>query len=511
MRRTLVLAAVALLAVLAAIGVAARRLLDPEAVRAALAQQASAAIGHPVKVAAIDWALSLRPRLVLSGIQIGEPPAITIERVEVATGLRALLSKRVAGADLVVSGSHLSVPLPLAFQADTAAVAGDPTKAPADATGGFAIDSIDRISLQAVELDAQGRQLRLDLESALTGDHLTVSSLRLHSERTTVSGRGEITSLRQRRGVFSATADPLDLDELLAIASGLSGPRPPSTRAGPAAQSEAATQPPLDVRVEIQAPRGRIVGIDFANLATTLALTRGGVTLEPFAVGVFDGKLTGRLHLDTAGTTPQVTLSADMAALDAARLAAFAGSAGVLTGRLDGQVALEARGTTASSVFETARGRATVAVTDGTMPGLDLVSPVILAFGKPDPSKATDHSRAFSRLGGTFTLANGVLQSTNLSLASRDVDLAGRGTMRVAGAVADVRANLTLSEDLSAQAGRDLYRYAREGSRVVLPATVTGPLGSPSVSIDLGAATQRALRNELEEQVRKAFGRLRKP
>ena len=183
----------------------------------------------------------------------------------------------------------------------------------------------------------------------------------------------------------------------------------------------------------------------------------------------------------------------------------------MLTGRLSGQVVLGASGTTAANVFETARGRAAVAVTDGTMPGLDLVGPAVLAFGKPDPSKTTASSRAFSRLGGTFTLANGVLQSTDLSLASRDVDLSGRGTLRVVGAVADVRANLTLSEALSAQAGRDLVRYAREGSRVVLPAIITGPLASPTVFIDIRAAAQRALRNEMEDQIKKAFGRFKKP
>jgi AsmA protein len=150
-------------------------------------------------------------------------------------------------------------------------------------------------------------------------------------------------------------------------------------------------------------------------------------------------------------------------------------------------------------------------VTDGTLPGLDLVGPVILAFGKPDPSKPIESSRAFSRLGGTFTLADGVLRSDDLELDSRDVDLTGRGTLRVAGAVADVRANLTLSEALTAQAGRDLVRYAREGSRVVLPATISGPLASPRVAIDVESAARRALRNELEDQVRKAFGRIRKP
>jgi uncharacterized protein involved in outer membrane biogenesis len=510
MRRTLLIVAVALLALLAAIGVLARRLLDPDAVRASLEHQASAAIGHPVKVAGIDWAVSMRPRLVLTGIQIGDPPAITVDRLELATGLRALFSKRVAGAAIVVSGSQITLPLPITFGAGSGSSS---PAAPAGSAGGaasaLAIDSIDRISLENIELVADGKRLRLDAESSLSGDHLTVSSLRLQSDRTTITGQGEIASLAERRGTFSATAEPLDLDELLAIAGGVSGPRPAG--ADPASRSADASQAPLDIRVEVKAPRGQVLGIDFADLATTIALTRGGVTLEPFSVAVFDGTLGGQLHLDTTGDTPRATLSADVSALDAARLVAFAGSEGVLTGRLGGQLALNAQGTAAARIFQSARGRASVAIADGRIPGLDLVGPAVLAFGKPDPSKAVGRSSEFSRLGGTFTLADGVLQSTDLSMDSRDLDLTGRGSLRVAGAVADVRANLLLSEDLSAQAGRDLYRYAREGSRVVLPATVKGPLASPSVSIDLAAATERALRNELEDQVKKALGRLRKP
>jgi uncharacterized protein involved in outer membrane biogenesis len=509
MRRLLLIAAVVLLALVVAAGLIARSLLDPDVVRAALEQQASAALGHPVRIATVDWAVSMRPRLTLSGVQLGEPAAITVDRIALTTGLRGLLSKRVEGAGIAVSGSKIVLPLPLALGGETPespAGAGAATEQPE----GFAIASIDRISLENIELVAQGRQLHLDVESSLNGDRLEVSRLQLESEQTKISGRGEMSSLKDRRGAFTATADPLDLDELLAIASGLSGPRTPApTTPNPAAR--AGPQPPLDVQVDITAPRGRVVGIDFANLTTTVALLRGGVTLEPFAVGLFDGKLTGRLHLETAGATPLAELSAQVAGLDAARVAAFAGSTGVLTGRLAGQLTLEARGVTADAVFQSARGRATASVTDGTLPGLDLVGPVILAFGKPDPSKPIESSRAFSRLGGTFTLADGVLRSDDLELDSRDVDLTGRGTLRVAGAVADVRANLTLSEALTAQAGRDLVRYAREGSRVVLPATISGPLASPRVAIDVESAARRALRNELEDQVRKAFGRIRKP
>jgi hypothetical protein len=252
------------------------------------------------------------------------------------------------------------------------------------------------------------------------------------------------------------------------------------------------------------------VGADFAALIASLRMSRGGVTLDHFTTTIFDGKVAGRVQLDTTASPPAASLSAEIEGVDAARLAAFAGSAGVLTGRLAGHVSLRARGVTPETIFRSATGRATVVITDGTLPGLDLVSPVILAFGKPDPSKAAAPSREFSRLGGTFALAEGVLRSDDLAMSSRDVDLSGQGTLRVAGAVADVRADLLLSESLSAQAGRDLYRYARQGSRIVLPATVNGPLASPSVSLDVAAAAERAITNELEDQVRKALERLRK-
>ena len=210
-------------------------------------------------------------------------------------------------------------------------------------------------------------------------------------------------------------------------------------------------------------------------------------------------------------TASAVTASAKVANVDVAKVTAFAGSPGVITGRLAGQLDLRAAAGAPDVIFRTASGRAALAITDGTIPGLDLVGPVILAFGKPDAAKATEHSRRFSRLGGSFDLADGVLRSDDLSMTSRDLDMKGRGTLRIAGAITDLKADLVLSDDLSSQAGRDLYRYAHEGSRIVLPATITGGLASPHVSNDIAAAAGRAIRNTLENELKKGLGRLLKP
>ena len=57
-------------------------------------------------------------------------------------------------------------------------------------------------------------------------------------------------------------------------------------------------------------------------------------------------------------------------------------------------------------------------------------------------------------------------------------------------------------KELSAQAGTDLYRYTREGNRVVLPASIGGTLAMPRLTIDAGAAVKRGLRNEIERRMK---------
>jgi hypothetical protein len=69
--------------------------------------------------------------------------------------------------------------------------------------------------------------------------------------------------------------------------------------------------------------------------------------------------------------------------------------------------------------------------------------------------------------------------------------------------------NVTLSESLSQQAGTDLLRFTRDGSRVVLPVALGGTLSEPNVTIDVAAALQRGLRNEAERQLKGILDRFK--
>jgi hypothetical protein len=72
--------------------------------------------------------------------------------------------------------------------------------------------------------------------------------------------------------------------------------------------------------------------------------------------------------------------------------------------------------------------------------------------------------------------------------------------------VLDGAIDMSLSEELSKQAGTDLARYTREGDRIVLPARLGGNIQSPRITIDAAAAAKRGLRNEVQRRLKGILG-----
>jgi hypothetical protein len=129
-----------------------------------------------------------------------------------------------------------------------------------------------------------------------------------------------------------------------------------------------------------------------------------------------------------------------------------------------------------------------------------MVRPVVLAFGKPSGAAPSGSGSSFSSLAGNFTLSNLTLASQNLTLEARDFSSRGTATLNLASGVLQSHVDLILSQELTAQAGTDLRRYAEENGRVVVPATVGGTLTRPTVFVDTTAAMKRAAENEVKRK-----------
>jgi hypothetical protein len=289
------------------------------------------------------------------------------------------------------------------------------------------------------------------------------------------------------------------MDELIGVASGLSG----SEQGGPTAES------PLNIVVDLTAPGGELGGYEFQRLSSTIRIASDDVLLQPLRLGMFGGEYDGHLRVAPHGGTPEIVLNGRSSGMNVATILQKTRKSSSMSGTLGGSFSVSSRGTSASQILRAAHGSGRMTIVNGVIPGLEMVRAVVLAFGKPSGAPPAGSGSAFSRIEGTFSLADQTLRSDDLRFTSRDFDMSGTAVVRLPSGGLDVRADVVLSRELTAQAGTDLRRYAQDDGRVELPAPLTGTMAEPSVSLNVPAALNRALQNEIKRRVKGWLDRIK--
>lgn len=490
MKKLLLIVAAVLALVAIGLVVAVRTLLDAERIRATVVSEASAALGMPVTLASADVSIWPRAGLTLTDLVAGQPPMITLHSVRVTTALGALLSRRIEDAEVTVSGSHVDV-LALLHVAERLSAPPPVAADTAGAAPAITLVNVKEISFRDVVISAAGKTATVSLESSLTGDRLDVGSLVVATPMTTLKASGAIESLAARRAKLSMTADPLDLDGMMAMLAET------TNSAGSTGAMEG-----MDLTLDLKAAKGRAAGVAFTDLDTIVRVTGNHIALEPLSLGLFGGRIDGLATIDISGREPALVVKGRLGNVDMAAVSVFAGQPGSVTGKLGGTIALSGTGTDPAAAIAKATGSGALAITGGSMPNLHLVRAIVLAFGKPAAVQPAG-ADAFSRLSANMQLANNVIRLTDIDFQSRDVDLKGGGTLALAGSRLNVKAAAMLSEELTAQAGRDLIRYAADEGQVTVPVLVTGTVSHPAIRIDVADLLRRAATNEIKGQLKK--------
>jgi hypothetical protein len=485
-----VLAAVVALAVVGA-GVL-YTFLSNDGIRLALEQQATAWLGQPVKIASVGAQFWPRPGVTLQQVTVGEPARLTLADVSVSTELSALLRRRIADGAVRIRNTRLELPLPFEIPTSAASGSGEPSS--------FAIESINSIGLDNVRIVSRGRELALSGDSSFDGTRLTIRRATVESGKTSINAEGLVSLEPRVDATLKASANRLDVDELLALADAFG----PAT-AGPRGKAG----PPPRIAARISAESASAGGVEVRQFASDVLVDGDAVTMSPLSFQLFGGRYQGSLSA-RLGNTLSATLRSRLQDLDVAQLAEFGNAKDTITGTLSGAGTFTGSGRDFATVLANARGNGTAKIANGTMRRLGLVRTIVVFFGKP-AAEAPGASDAFDSIDLQFALQNQVFRAEALSLHSRDVDLAGSGTLATASKAMSGKFDISLSEALSAQAGNDLQRFTREGNRVVLPANLTGTLENPRVTIDAAAAMKRGLRNEVGSRLKGLLDRFATP
>jgi uncharacterized protein involved in outer membrane biogenesis len=370
------------------------------------------------------------------------------------------------------------------------------------------IVSIDEIVLSGVEVVSGGHTLRGDIEAVPHGQGVTLRKVSLSAEDTSLKGTGEIMNLTGPVGDITITAGTLNLTRLLDfLASFSSG----AGMTGTTPNRATVKSTPTNLRLAFTADRATMGTLTLAKLSARARVTETGVTVDPIEFGVFGGIYKGTLTLAAGGGMSTFRLIGALSNIDVAAATAYAGSPGTISGRLSGRLDVGGRSRETSGLMNAATGTARVDIRDGVVKNLGLVKTVVVATsmraGAQGPRAGGSNDEPFTLLGATLNLANETVHTNDLQFQSPDVLLRAAGSLRLDGSTMNLKGDLQLSDALSQQAGRDLYRYTEEQGRVTLPATISGSARSPSVHVDVASLGSRAAQNKAKEEINKALGK----
>jgi AsmA protein len=252
----------------------------------------------------------------------------------------------------------------------------------------------------------------------------------------------------------------------------------PAPAAGkPAAASSGWSDAPIDTS-----------GLGLAN--ADFALSTGGIVFHKITIGksvlaihLKDGKLdadlsqmelysgsgTGKIGLDGSGAAPVLQADFDLAKVQAEPLLRDSMDMDRLSGNLNGNITVAGHGRSQRELIGNLNGKGAVHFADGSIKGIDigaLVHNAVTAL--IDSSSQKNDQTAFSEMGGTFTITNGIVDNKDLELKSPLLRVAGAGTIDLPQRTVNYRIEPKVALTTQGQGGSD-------AAGLTVPVVVQGP------------------------------------
>ena len=310
-------------------------------------------------------------------------------------------------------------------------------------------------------------------------DNLAISDLRITLDsihgtgNLSVAAAGSKPTLKGQLDI-----DKLDLDPYAGgdTKTATSAPPPPGV-----SQSQPengwSTEPidfsPLkaaDVDFSISAGAIHYKKLDIGKSALRVQLQNGKLAADLSQLALYDGSGNGSITVDASGSVPAVDASFDLAGVQAGPLLAAAIDFTRLTGVGNLNFSLASRGNSQRDLVGALGGKGALAFKNGTVKGLDLLAMVKNATQSFSAAAGGSGETAFSELGGTFTIANGVLRNDDLALKSPALAASGSGTVDLPQRRIDYR----VQPDVNIP-----------GLNVAVPVLITGPWSNVSYQPDV--------------------------
>jgi AsmA protein len=238
--------------------------------------------------------------------------------------------------------------------------------------------------------------------------------------------------------------------------------------------------------------------LELGRTVLGLALRDNQLTAELKEFAAYGGRGSGSLRVALQNGTPVIRERFSFEGLQALPFLRAAADFDRIEGTVRAEIESETRGATERQLVENLNGSGNVAFTDGAIVGINIAAMVRNAAGAfLNPEAGETRKTDFAEMGGSFTVADGVLRNDDMRLQAPTLRVDGSGRVNLPERTIDYRLEPKLATTLKGQGGE------REVAGLLVPVIVKGPWDDPSIAPDLSAVARQALENPeaLKEQI----------
>ncbi|MCA1439343.1 AsmA family protein [Ensifer sp. IC4062] len=237
----------------------------------------------------------------------------------------------------------------------------------------------------------------------------------------------------------------------------------------------------IDASIKVSAKKLGYGRVFAGPVATSLIVSDGVASIALPESPFYGGQVAASLKADGSQSEPSIALQASISGASAAPLLTDMAGFRHLEGALQAKFDIAGAGGTTKALANSLHGTANVRFSDGAVRGLDIAEVynnlvALMSSGfKQDENNAT----AFTELGASFAIENGVAQTDDIKLVGPLVRMTGKGTANLAESSLKFRLDPRVVASLEGQ-GTEI---STDG--VGVPVVVEGSFANPRIYPDL--------------------------
>lgn len=336
---------------------------------------------------------------------------------------------------------------------------------------------LDELDLSAGPMQREDALSAFSLDAALeyAANSASLESLTIKLDDTTLSGAAVVSELDAAMPAveFELTVDQLNVDHYLPP----TGDEASAVQTGSDASGDTAIPLPTELlrtlRLQGKADVSSLTAANLTmqNIAVELVAADGVLAVDSMNGALYQGSIDANASLDVSGDTPRYSARATLAGVQAQPLLTDFAEFDKLLGSGEINLDLETSGESVAQLSAGLGGAASFSFLDGAIDGINIAAQLrklLSAIGQAEASEDEELLRTdFAKFSASATIAEGVVQNTDLDLRSPLLRLAGQGSVSLPGEQIDYLLKPALVSSLEGQGGAN--RSELSGLKFDLP------------------------------------------